>query len=134
MDGDAHVKGLRSTASGVAIGKTPANGCKNLVVPGDFLSQDRGAGLFQHLTDSFAAGNFAGTGMPSIIRKHYQISGEEGCVRSTQVQQHTVAARNRNHSHADYAWGGPNVLHERSISDRYGLSMFFGGRRFLSGR
>src|ERR1700722_14826323 len=113
MHGDAHIERLRSAAAGVAIRKALANGCENLVVPGDFLSQDRGTGLFKHLTDPFAAGNFAGAGMPSIIREDHQVSGEEGRVRSTQVQQHTVAARNRNHSHAGYAWGGPNVLHER---------------------
>src|SRR5271163_3899196 len=137
MHGDAHVKGLRSTAASVAMSEALANGRENLVVPGDFLSQYRGTGLFKYLTDPFAAGNFAGAGMPGIIRKYHQVSCEEGRVRSTQVQQHTVAARNRNHSHAGYTRGRPNALHERkSLRSagglcEIGLSMLFGWSGFL---
>src|SRR5277367_1534127 len=128
MHGDAHVKGLRSTAAGVAMSKALANGRENLVVAGDFLSKYRGGGLFENLTDPFAARNFAGAGMPGIVRKYHQVSSKEGRVRSAQVQQHTVAARNRNHSHAGYTRGGANTLHERKYLR---LAMLLGWSGFL---
>src|ERR1700678_3644358 len=140
MHGDAHIKGLRSTAAGVAMSEALANGRENLVVPGDFLSQYRGSSLFKYLTDPFAAGYFAGAGMPGIVRKYHQVPCEEGGVRSTQVQQHTVAARNRNHSHAGYTRGRPNSLHERKYLRsagglrEIGLSMLLGWNGFLCRR
>ena len=110
MDGDAHIEGLKATPGRVAIAKALLHGLQNLAVSTDGAADDRGARIFENLADPGAARNLAGAGMPGIVGQQHDIAGEVRRVGAAQVQQHAVAAGNRNHTHAGYTRRGRNSL------------------------
>ena len=102
MHGDAHIKGLQATAACITVAEASPHGLQNLEVRSDGAADDHGIGIFEDLADVGAAWDLAGAGMPRIVGQQYHIAGEVRRMGSAQVEQHTVAARNRDHAHVGY--------------------------------
>src|SRR5450631_4537619 len=121
MHGDAHIEGLQATPGRVSITKAGSYGLQNLEVRSDGAADNLTGGIFEDLADPGAARNLAGAGMPGVVGQQHYIAGEVGRVGPAQVQQHAVAAGNRNHTHAGYTRRGTRMArHYRSISDLSG--------------
>ena len=73
------------------------------MVRGDGGTDDCQRGLFKDLADLGSPWHFTGARMPGIVGQHHDITGKEGSMGAAQVQQHAVAAGNRNHPHAGYS-------------------------------
>ena len=63
------------------------------------LAFDKGAALFEHLADFFSAGDFADTGVAGVVCDDDEVSREEGCVGSAEIEEHGVVACDGDDSH-----------------------------------
>src|SRR4029077_2702529 len=63
------------------------------------------ARLFERVADLLSAGHLAHAGLPRAIGQDDEVAGEERRVRAGEVQQHAVAARDRDDAHLPDQWG-----------------------------
>ena len=114
VDRDAEIEGLLAAATGIAIGEFAAHRRQDVVAGADGLADDEFAGVLQRLADLFAARHLADTGMAGIVGQDHQIAGEERRMRAAQIEQHAVAAGDRDHLH-----GGDHRCARKSSADRF---------------
>ena len=117
------IEGLLAAPGGVAMGEAMTDAGKDLLIGADGLTDDFPTGLFQDLANSFSSGNLAGAGVACIVRYEYDIAGEKGCVGSAEVEQHAVAAGDRDNPHSGDARTGVLLLdfHLRQYRRRTGF-------------
>ena len=96
MDGGAQVEGLQAAATAVAVGEGGLHLPQQLQVRADRLPDEQRRGVLQGLADLLAARHLADAGAPGAVGEDEQVAREEGAVCATQVEQHAVAAGDRN--------------------------------------
>jgi hypothetical protein len=101
MNSGAKIVGL-GAAAGICAGERPVHIVENVFYGGNPFSDDKVTGLLQNTLDFLPARNFSGTDMAGRVGQQYDISREEWRVSTAEVEQHTVGASHRYHSHAGH--------------------------------
>src|SRR5439155_22067750 len=96
VDRHAQVKGLQSAPAGITLGERALHALEDAQVIADRLVHHKLAGVFERLADLLAARNFADPGATVAVGQDHQVAGEERPMRTAEVQQHAVAAGDRN--------------------------------------
>ena len=124
MDGDAEVEGLLAAAAGVAVGEGLAHRGQDVVAGADGLADDQVAGIFQRLADLLTARHLADTGVAGIVGEDDEVAGEERRVRAAQIEEHAVAAGDRDHFHRRDDGGAGKAAADRVLNHLLLPSLF----------
>jgi hypothetical protein len=95
VDRRAQVERLLAAAAAVAIGKARVHLLQQPLPGADRLADDDLARVFERLPDLLAARHLADAGAAGAVGGDQQVAREERAVRAAQVEQHAVAAGDR---------------------------------------
>ncbi len=98
MDGGAQVEGLQPAAATVAVGEGLLHLLQQALVRTQRLADDQRGRVFQRLADLLAARHLADTAAAGAVAEDQQVAREERPVCAAQVEQHAVAAGDRDHA------------------------------------
>ena len=93
VDRRAQIERLLAAAAAVAVGEGLLHRLQHPLV-----RDDQRRGILQRAADLLAAGHLADAGAAGVVGEQQQVAREEGAVRAAQVEQHAVAAGDRDHA------------------------------------
>src|SRR5208283_3677701 len=90
MNGDAQVKRLLATSTGVAVSELGAHRGEDVIAGANRPPQDESPRILERLPDFLAARNLADADVTGIVGENHKVACEEWRMRPAQIEKHAV--------------------------------------------